>query len=108
MLYNQIFFEKTASEEKAPSSTKDLQKRIEHLFKTEPAVEREIQGQLASIVSQLYHAALNSQDGYCYKFNLPIVAVQSIFKKIKTSPAQVEEIFRNEWKYPKNTHMYSD
>lgn len=105
---NQIFFEKTESEDKAPSSTKDLQKRIETLFKIDPSVEREIQGQLASIVSQLYHAALNSSEGYCFKFNLPIVAVQSIFRKIKTSPAQVEEIFRSEWKYPKNTHMYSD
>lgn len=103
-----IFLEKTVSEDSAPKSIKDLYKRIEALFKTEPNVEREIQIQLTSIVSQLYHNALNNEEGYCYKFSLPIVAVNSIFKKIKTSPTMVEECFRNDWKYPKNTHMYSD
>ena len=103
-----IFLEKTVSEESAPKSIKDVYKRMETLFKTEPSVEREIQIQLGSMTSQLYHNALNNEEGYCYKFSLPIVAVNSIFKKIRTSPAMVEECFRNDWKFPKNTHMYSD
>ena len=107
-MISDIFLEKMAAEESPPKTIPELFKRLEHLFKTEPEIEREIQIQLSSIVSQLYHAALNSPDGYCYKFSLPIVPVQSIFKKIKISPATVEEAFRADWKYPKNTKMYSD
>lgn len=105
---NQFFFEKTNFEEKKPSTILDLFNRVDQLFKTEPNTAREIQVQLGTLVSQLYHAALNNSEGFCYKFGLPIVAVQSLYKKIKTSPAQVEEIFRQSWGYPKNTKMYSD
>lgn len=104
-----VFLEKLNDEkENMPKNIAEIHSRMVSLFKTEPDVEREIQIQLSSIVSQLYHAALNSTDGYCYKFNLPIVSVQSIFKKIKISPTIVEEVFRKDWAYPKNAHMYSD
>lgn len=82
--------------------------KLETIFAAKPDIEKDLQIQLGSIVSQIYRSALDSTDGFCYKFNLPLVAVQAFYRKIGIPPQKLEEAFRADWKYPKNTHMYSD
>lgn len=77
-------------------------------FKNDPTLEKKAQQQLGSMVSQIYHAAMNTSDGYCYKFSLPIINVQNLFQLLKLDPVQVEADFRTAWGYPPKTKMYSD
>ena len=87
---------------------KDITSHIETLFKNKPTLEREIQQMLIATVSQLYHASLNNNEGYCIKFQLPMSTVNSLYKKLGIVVNEVEEAFRRDWMYPKNAHMYSD
>ena len=91
-----------------PKSIVELNDHTTRLFERQPEVEREIQIQMGSIVSQMYKSALESTEGYCYKFSLPLTAVHSFYKKLDLKPPTVEAAFRNDWKYPRNAHMYSD
>lgn len=101
-----FLFEAVADNKK--ETIADVFSKIEMLFQSNPTIEREVQSQLTSIVSQLYHSTLSSSDGYCIKFSLPIVGVNSLFKKMNLVISDVELAFRNSWGYPKNTKMYSD
>lgn len=91
-----------------PKNLTELNNRVADLFQTQPEIERDVQIQMSSIVSQMYKSALDSSDGYCYKFALPLTPVHGFFKKMKLTPAMVEKAFRADWKYPPNAHMYSD
>lgn len=89
-------------------SIKEIISDMETSIKNTPTLERDVQQLLTSSVSQLFHAALNNSDGYCIKFQLPIVAVNNLFRKFNLNVDEVEYAFRKDWGYPPKAHMYSD
>ena len=90
----------------------EVSKIYQHIvdeFKGNQGLEIKIQTHIGSLVTQSYHSALNSEDGYCYKFNLPIVNVLQLFTILNLKETDVEEAFRKDWKYPHSAvKMYSD
>lgn len=96
----------SSSDEPQLNSIKDVLSQMESQIKSNPKIATDVQKTLVSTVSQLYRAALNNTDGYCVKYQLPISAVNSIFRNFNLSVKDVEKAFRNDWKYPSpNTHM---
>jgi len=88
-----------------PVNLKDLVNKLEINIKGK---ENEIFRHIATLVSQLYQAALQSTDGYCMKFHVPLGGISSLFKMLDLVVSTVEAAFRADWQYPKNTKMYSD
>lgn len=103
-----ILIERATNNDNSLKTIRDVLNKITDAFKIEPNLEKDIQIHLGQIVSQLYRSALDNTEGYCYKFSLPLAAVQSIFKKLNIDPRKIEEAFRYDWKYPPKTHMYAD
>jgi len=97
-----------SAEEKASfKSIKDVMNHLE-IQMNKDGMEKEIQTFLTSSVAQLFHATLNSSEGYCLKFNIPLGGVTNCFKKLNLVIESVDDAFRADWKYPKGTRMYSD
>jgi hypothetical protein len=64
--------------------------------------------ELGRIVSSAYTQAMNSDEGYCFKFMLPISSVLKLYALLKLDQKKVGEAFQSDWKFPSNATMYND
>lgn len=65
--------------------------------------------ELSRIVSSAYNQSMNSSDeGYCFKFTLPITAVTKLYLMVKLDTAIVGKAFQTDWKVPSSAIMYND
>jgi len=65
--------------------------------------------ELSRIVSAAYNQSMTSSDeGYCFKFTLPITAVNKIYFLLKLDENVVGKAFQTDWNIPSEAIMYND
>jgi len=62
----------------------ELYNYLDNKFQSNPSLLIKLHGELSRIISATYTNAMNSDEGYCYKFTIPTVAVIEFFYFIRT------------------------
>jgi len=81
-----------------------LQKNIQ----ADPSIITQIHKELSKIVSDAYTQSMKSDEGYCFKFTLPITSVLNLFNILKLDQKLVGKSFQIDWKFPNHAIMYND
>jgi hypothetical protein len=53
--------------------------------------------ELAKMVSQAYTANMNSDESYCFKFNIPLAGVNNFYKILSLNPVEVGLNYKSDW-----------
>jgi len=81
-----------------------LQKNIQE----DPSIITQIHKELSRLVSDAYTQSMKSDEGYCFKFTLPITSVLNLFNTVKLDTKEVRKAFQIDWKFPDHAVMYND
>jgi len=73
-----------------------LQKNIQE----DPSIITQIHKELSRLVSDAYTQSMKSDEGYCFKFTLPITSVLNLFNTVKLDTKEVRKAFQIDWKFP--------
>lgn len=82
--------------------------QLEKNIQLEPSIFAKLHSELSKMVSAAYQQAMNSDEGFCFKFTLPTTSVMSLFGVLKLDQAAVGRAFQADWKFPNNAVMYND
>lgn len=80
---------------------------INTIISNDPKVEAKIFSELLKCISPAYDA-VSSDEGYCYKFNLPTNIVLNLFNILDLNPKEVENDLAEDWEVPPSAKMYRD
>ncbi len=86
----------------------ELYNYLDNKFQSNPSLLIKLHGELSRIISATYTNAMNSDEGYCYKFTIPTVAVMNFFTLLGLDPKEVGKKFQADWKFPSTAIMYND
>jgi len=81
---------------------------MDKAFQANPNLRAKLHGELSKLISTTYSQAMNSDEGYCYKFTIPTTAVMNLFTLLQLDPKVVGKAFQADWKFPNNANMYND
>jgi hypothetical protein len=90
------------------SKVDDLYNHIENEMTIDPKLNNQLFTELSRIVSSAYNQSMNSDEGYCFKFTLPMTPVNKLYSLLKLDPKEVGNTFQKEWNVPSNATMYND
>ena len=60
-------------------------------------IETYIYTELTKMISVAYTSNVNSDESFCFKFNLPIMAVNNFYKIFNLNPVDVNNEFKSDW-----------
>ena len=60
-------------------------------------MEMKIYTEMTKIISAAYSHNVSSDESFCFKFNLPIVAVNNFYKILDLNPIEVGKAFKKDW-----------
>lgn len=86
----------------------DLYQQIDKELSSDHALSNKIHLELTKMYSNATSQAMQSDEGYCFKFTLPMTAVSNLYSILKLNQTDVSQAFQTDWKYPKNAMMYND
>ena len=76
---------------------------------SDPSLERALVIELAKIISACNVNSMNSDEGFCYKFNLPMVQVGKLPKMMNITEKEIADAFSADWGADAmKNHMYKD
>lgn len=81
---------------------------LDKTIQAEPSILTKLHSELSRMVSSAYTQAMNSDEGYCFKFTIPSTAVSELFNILKLNEAEVGKAFQADWKFPNHANMYND
>lgn len=90
------------------SKVAEIYNQLEATLSSDRNLENRLFTELSRIVSAAYQQAMNSDEGYCFKFTLPITVVLKLYQLVKLDPSAVGQAFQADWKYPSHATMYND
>lgn len=67
-----------------------------------------LHSELSKMISTSYQQAMNSDEGYCFKFILPTTSVMGLYTLLKLDQTAVGRAFQADWKFPNHAIMYND
>lgn len=82
--------------------------QLDKNIQTDPSIITKLHSELSRMVSAAYQQAMNSDEGYCFKFVLSTTAVMGLFELLKLNQAVVGKAFQIDWKFPDHAVMYND
>jgi hypothetical protein len=82
--------------------------QLDKTIQANPNLRTKLHGELSRLISTTYTQAMNSDEGYCYKFTIPTTAVMNLFTLLQLDPKTVGNAFQADWKFPNNAIMYND
>lgn len=82
--------------------------QLDKTIQANPSLRTKLHGELSRLISTTYTQAMNSDEGYCYKFTIPTTAVMNLFTLLQLDPKTVGNAFQADWKFPSNAIMYND
>lgn len=87
----------------------ELYQKIDMHLAADPSSERQLHIELAKIVSSGTTQSMSSDEGYCFKFNLPILATSKLASVMGTDANEIYSAFATDWGSAAMTHnMYKD
>jgi len=91
------------------SSIHALYEKMRLELHADPQLEHALHVELAKIVARGINQSMNSDEGYCFRFNLPLVAVNRLIKYMGLTKEEIYDGFKKAWGADAMTHhMYSD
>ena len=78
------------------------------VLEANPGLLSKLHTELSKIVSAAYNQSMNSDEGYCFKFTLPITAVTNLFSLLQIDPGETVKALATDWKFPAHAVMYND
>ena len=78
----------------------ELYNDITSTINANPKLEQQITTDLLAIVANAYKQSMSSDEGFCFKFNLPITPVMKMFNTLNLDPKVVDNNFMIDWKLP--------
>lgn len=86
----------------------EMYNKLDQTLSSNVTLVNNLNTELSRLVSQAYSQAMDSDEGFCFKFTLPITAVMNLFSLVKLDVEEVGKAFQNDWDYPSNANMYAD
>ena len=87
----------------------ELYDKIRLNLHADPSSEHMLHIELARIVNSATNQSLDSDEGFCFKFNLPITQVMKLPKFFGVTKEEIHEAFKNSWPQDAmKNHMYRD
>ena len=82
--------------------------QLDKSIQADPTLLTKLHSELSRMVSASYTQAMNSDEGFCFKFTLPTTAVMGIYTLLKLDQPAVGRAFQADWKFPNHAVMYND
>lgn len=82
--------------------------QLDKALQSNPSLISKLHSELSRMISATYTQAMNSDEGYCYKFNIPTTAVMNLYQLLNLDQAQIGKAFQADWKFPNHAVMYND
>jgi hypothetical protein len=84
----------------------ELAKTIDPVMKK--GAEDSIYSDLSKVIAQAYTQIMSSDEGFCFKFTIPMTIVMKFFDKLGLDEKVVNQAFAQEWGHPDNARMFND
>ena len=75
----------------------DLYNELQQVFITSAGVEQKVYQEISRFVSTAFTQSMSSDEGYCFKFTLPITGVLRIYDIIEFDKQEVYKAYRADW-----------
>jgi len=82
--------------------------QLDKTIQANPTLLTKLHSELSRAVSGSYTQAMNSDEGYCFKFTIPTTVVLGFYDLLKLDKNAVGRAFQMDWKFPDHAHMYND
>lgn len=91
------------------SNINQLYEQVSQLLNTDNTLYRKLQSNLISIVSDASVQAMNSDQGYCFKFAIRSRDYRNLLKLINLTEQDLQKAFTNDWgSAAMRNHMHAD
>lgn len=74
-----------------------LYKTLQQQFHADPRIERQVYQEISKFVSAAFTQSMQSDEGYCFKFNLPMTGVDKLHKIIDIEQKEIFAAYRKDW-----------
>ena len=75
----------------------DLYHELQQIFATSAGVEQKVYQEISRFVSAAFTQSMSSDEGYCFKFTLPITGVLKLYDVIGFDKKEVYDAYRKDW-----------
>lgn len=82
--------------------------KLEKTLRSDSSKEKQLFSSILSIINKQTSDAINSDDSYCYKFNIPLMTVIGYYKICGITQEETKAAFMHDWQVPSNANMYVD
>ena len=106
-IFNILKEQSVPSRSSSNLNTEKIYNHIKTAMQADSKLETKIFSELLKCISPAYDA-VSSDEGYCYKFNLPTTTVLNLFNLLNLDPKIVENQLADDWDVPGNAKMYRD
>jgi len=79
------------------SKVHELYDKLRTDFHASPNLERQVLQDLSRIIANAYTQSIGSDEGFCFKFNLPIMAVNKLITRLGLTPKDLLEAYKADW-----------
>jgi hypothetical protein len=79
------------------SQIAQLYKILQQQFHADPRIERQVYQEISTMVNKAFSLALASDEGYCFKFTLPMTGVDKLYKTIEIDQKEVFAAYLKDW-----------
>jgi len=86
----------------------EMYNRLDKNIQADPTILTKLHSELSRLLSSTYTQAMNSDEGYCFKFTIPSTAVMGLYSLLNLDQSAVGRSFQADWKYPNHAMMYND
>lgn len=74
-----------------------LYKELQQIFHADPRIERQVYQEISRFVSTAFTQSMASDEGYCFKFTLPMAGVLKLYKIIDIDQKDVYNAYKKDW-----------
>lgn len=82
--------------------------QLDKTIQADPKLLTQLHSELSKMISASYTQAMNSDEGYCFKFTIPTTGVLGLYPLLKLDQSAVGRAFQTDWKFPSHAVMYND
>lgn len=75
----------------------ELFNTLQQQFHADPRLERQVYQEISKFVSTAFSQSMASDEGYCFKFNLPMTGVNKLYSLIDIEQKDVFNAFLKDW-----------
>lgn len=91
------------------SKIADLYNDLQQQLHADPRLERQVYQEISRFVSQAFSQSMSSDEGYCFKFNLPMTGVKKLYNLMDIDEKEVFNAYKKDWGRGAMTNqMHSD